>query len=408
MKAEPEHKVIYVLIVSAHNVPGLATLISLGCDIHKVILISTSGSGFYDATERLKGVITQLNPNWLIEIWPKSMNLSGESYQEMMKWVQQEVKPYYQRHEDYHWMINITGGTKIMPIALLDALPWTEVHYKAFNYPHLQRWRHQPVYEPLEDKTIETLSVKSALETYKVIEQIKPNPLDINPEAVKLANDIWQAYLTYDESNPTHPHHILTMKLQKAWALGENTKSVNWPLTDWLPLSEDETLAWFKKLEVISSGSVQVMEGKVYFPGSSPKKRHKAFQRWLKGLWFETLISSWLDSIPGLLKSHRMQNIRVNDLKREIDFMLIKNNKLISIEAKVASAPGKAHKSSEIIQQIKSIQDIGQLETLLCISPLFDKMIESEDAKNDFYESCSANRIRLIKSRSDLINYCSE
>jgi hypothetical protein len=130
-------------------------------------------------------------------------------------------------------------------------------------------------------------------------------------------------------------------------------------------------------------------------------KKMKEWQKWVSGLWFERLISHWLTGQGMFKEAEVVSNVQILDTKRELDFVLLKQNNLYVIEAKVA--PSKQDKLNAIIRQMTSINTIGKLKQILAISPHFKKAINSEDAKNHFFDSCDDNAIDIVESREGLM-----
>lgn len=391
---QPSHQVInYVIIISEHNLPNLTSVISQPVLPKTLWLIHTSNLRFSEAAKRFKQVMNEDYPSLQVIIITATEGFSGENFAELKQWINQYLTPHYQTHTDEKWILNINGGTKIIPIQLIKALSWAEIHYKAMNQQTLQRWT-------LDDSVLPDYPLKAplplqAIRTYTPC-FVTHNKIDLNPQATAIAQKIWDAFLP---ENPNHPHRVLAQLFKTLWHTSD--APVGKMLTIDLNTIQTNDLtafkAWCKELAELDAQAISVNETQLTLPGKNNTK-NKNWKKWVAGVWLETLLAHWLTE-AGV--THFARSVEIREPTRDLDFVLIKQGNLQLIEAKVE--PVDETKLKDIIRQITSLVRAGKLEYYLFVSPLFDQSITNQQRKEDFYETCKQNHITVLSSKQQLL-----
>jgi hypothetical protein len=386
--------IIYVVIISDHVLPSFSALVSQPTTPERVLLIASQQ--FKLTALRFEQQLNALDPSIQVDRLDKA-KLSGESMHEMMQWIESEFLPYYQQYQTHRWILNVTGGTKIMPMALELAIDWHEVHYKSFKVNSLQRW--QLVNQKralLPDLVMQDVPIKAALSLYTEITTPRVNRISNESNALPMAQQLWDAY-----SSSAHIHHDLSRVLTHYWVEEREQHqqaSIEIPWSSFETKDIDALMAWCKHLAQLSLGTMLVSEQSLLLPGNKPKKSvHKDFKKWISGDWLENLVESWLDDAGIVYES----NVPIKDSDRELDFVTLKSGQLQVVEVKTAPARNEA--LNGIVRQITSIIAVGKLTNYLFVGPEFKPSINNEDKWQAFEAQCQANRIKLIFSREELI-----
>lgn len=390
----------YVVIVSGHNLPSLLGILAQPIPPQRVLLLATKGEAFQHAAERLKQVLVNLHAAIDVELLP-SNGLSGESMSEMQAWIDAYFMPIYQQHTDHDWILNITGGTKIMPMALASKIEWKEIHYKSFNDPMLQRWTGDEII--LAELGLPSISPLDALKTYTNVETGHDIDEHRTPEAIHLSNHIWQFYSQPRDNNP---HIALSEQLNLIWTKGRRDERYD-QASCLIPWSHFERVempvltAWCDQLVQFCRGALLITDAGLVVPANAPTKEDKHWKDWLAGLWLETLIEHWLISSELFSNNDILKNVKIKAQKRELDFVFMHRANLHVIEAK--AAPKDPEQLSEIVRQIKSVTEVGKLTNYLVISPYFEVLVNNAQRMKDFEDNCKANQIMLIKHREQFL-----
>lgn len=386
---------IYVVIVSDHALPSFSALVSQPTAPERVLLIASQQ--FKVTALRFEQQLNDLNSSIRVDRLDKAQ-LSGESMHEMMQWIESEFLPYYRQYQTYRWILNVTGGTKIMPMALELAIDWHEVHYKSFKVNSLQRWQMvNQRRELLTDLAMETVPIKAALSLYTEIDKSRINRVAKQADALIVAQQLWDAY-----ENKNHIHHDLSRLLTRYWVEEREQHqhaSIEIPWSSFETKDIDALMAWCKHLAQLSADAMRASEASLIVPGNKPKKsEHIDFKRWISGEWLETLVASWLDDANITYEA----NLPIKDTKRELDFVTLKAGQLQVIEVKTAPAGDEALNS--IVRQITSVTAVGKLTNYLFVGPEFKSSVNNIDKWLDFETQCKANRINILFSRQELIS----
>jgi len=399
---------LYFVIISGHNLPSLIPI--LETQPEKVVLIVTSFFAGKSPPELFKQQIKNNLPATEIEML-SSENLGGECLTEMEAWSQKHFCPYFDQHkDDYRCILNMTGGTKILPLVLETLVDWDEVHYKGQKIEFLQRWQvKNKTRVPLDNLQLSQIPPLVGLNLYTETTEGSTNRIDQLPQAANTAQVIWNYYQDYADTGTENIHIDLSKRLADVWLeldkYQEKKVMIPWSEFDHSP----EALApWLKQLSTLtppdldpiltlSNHGVEIPGNKL---GSSKRgKLRDDWKDWISGLWLETLTHTWLQELNIEIAT----SVKIKNRKRELDFVLMHQHALHVIEAKAAPSPQGA--PSDIIRQIKSVDAIGMLQNYLLISPYFSKVdyIKAQQF-DDFKKSCKQNKIKLLSSKEELLD----
>lgn len=403
-----ERPILYTVVVSGHNLPNLASILSY--QPAHVALVVSDNPKFLDLAERLSEQIKAHLPDLQITQF-QSRGLGGECLEEIQQWTSKHLVPFYEGNKhNYRWFLNVTGGTKIIPMALESVLPWDEIHYKGFNLPSLQTWQFDHGVRTLLSNPVEQtpygLSSIEALSLYTNVKRGSVNRVEQSDSALVRAKEIWDMYKDYAETGKPNVHSDLSRVLNDVWSkrkqglFQEKEVLIKWSEFEF---SEQDIRAWLEGMipEVAGVQVCYANEFGVWIPGnklgsSRADKARKDWQKWVSGLWLETLAAGWLDS----WELNFDRSVDIVGKKRELDFVVLHKEQLQVVEAK--AAPNLEDSLHEIIRQIRSVRDIGMLKNYLLISPYFKTLI-SDKSWADFEESCGVNEIQLCTSKEDLL-----
>ncbi|WP_044414385.1 PDDEXK family nuclease [Thiomicrospira microaerophila] len=390
----------YVVIASGHNLPSLVPL--LDYRPQRVTLI-VSDFIKQQTRERIEALIAKHLPQtqWVMLDLKKR---SGDAISDITDWINQDFVPEYQSNATtYDWILNVTGGTKLLALLLETAVDWQEVHYKSLTSPLVQRWTyHNKQRQILSEKVINHIDTLDALSLYTDYTLTENNRIEDSPNAINIAEKIWQHY----EQPADNIHQALSVVLQKEWSnSAHKTKELRLEIDLFKNYPEEEVLNWFSQLaDLIPDSDICRLENKtLILPGnklgsSKHDKLRKDWKKWISGIWLETLIHYWFEQ-QGIQVA---RNVKIKDQNRELDFVLLYQHNLHVIEVK--NAPPHNKDMSDIIRQIKSVTEIGMLKNYLFISPYFEKVNQDNLQKiDDFKMNCKLNQIALIASKQQLI-----
>lgn len=389
---------VYVVIISHHNLPNLLSLLAQPSPPERVLMVASSS--FRGLAQRLEQQIHALLPNTQVDTL-SSDGLSGESMQEMHQWIADQFMPYVNQYADRDWILNATGGTKIMPMALEKAIAWSQIHYKAFNDAKLQGWTGDN--QILPDVVLPSIEPLQALQVYTDIDNSHQNMIDANPSAIAVAEQIWHYY---EQDRHNNPHIALSEALNCIWGIGRDEKmyqqkTISIPWESFVDVELSIIQNWCKTLGQLSDDAMQITDEGIIIPANKPTSSGKDWKDWVSGVWLETLITSWLCQDLGFDTSEFAKNVKIKGQKRELDFVFLHKSNLQVIEAK--AAPIDKDHLNEIVRQIKSVTEVGKLTNYLIISPYFEKIVNNAQRMKDFEESLKANSIKLIRSKQALL-----
>lgn len=402
--------ILYTVIVTGHNLPNLFSV--LAYKPQRVLLVASDTSFYLKQAERLRQQIVALLPEVKITLL-NSHGLGGESLPEAQTWVEKNLLPFYEQHKtEFKWFLNVTGGTKILPMLFESLLPWDEIHYKALKLDDLQVWQFENGQRHFLPSPAHYLSVHlsplEALQLYTEAKEGSLNRIDASEDSAAIAMQIWAFYEDYANTNIENVHTELSRVLNEVWE-NENHPSYAFPevLIPWdeFDYERSELVTWIKRLAALSKQFPVCLftEQGVTIPGnklsgnSKATKYRKDWKKWVGGLWLETLMNEW--AAESGVKFSR--GVQVDEQTRELDLVTLHKQQLQVFEAK--AAPFLKNGLSSIVRQIKSVQDIGMLQDYLVISPYFKKVVNNPERFDSFEKNCKRNGIKLITSEAEFL-----
>lgn len=384
---------VYVCIVSDHNLPDLEAVLTF----KPVAVMLLATPYFKQAAQRLQQQILQALPNCQVEL--PTMDISGTSLVQAQRWAAKVLSPRLAQLATPQ-VLNLTGGTKALALAMLYAHPWQECHYKAFKSSLLERFTivsGQP--EPLSDKPLTAATIDQAVRLYCDISYAPHLP---SACALTLARQMWQG-LEQDDVGLL----ALFAVFGAVWVTGRERvdwkqQSVAWPLSQL-----DNTLGvvtWFEQLQVLDPERLFIAEQQLHFPGNNRHRKCNGLRQWISGGWLEELVYYWLSEV--LAEQHLALNVRSqtnadNYSQREADILLLHHGVTWVMEIKADVPPGQS--LSDMENQLSgNAERYGKTSKILFIGPELTKKLRLEDKWDSFSGRCRGNNVHVCTNRQDL------
>lgn len=392
---EPELPTALLIPISDHNIGQLYNC--LIADYQTVILLASSD--FKRQLNRFTLVLKSIKPD--ISLLEANLPADADDYAKLREFVETQL---LEKIKGYRLELNGTGGTKVIPIVLLDLLPIQRVYYKGVKHNYLQSWQPgQPQsYKPIP--LTSGISAEQALKLY--IDKMdlagdKTDPYSIHEQAIDIATEIWEQYLKKDSAM----HWLVTAPETAIWAASKVEQAIK--LT--IPKQHQQNPAWqnwFTKLAAFSQGQLNYLHPALTL-NSHKSKKHPAnqFKRWLSGDWLEQLVQSWLAEIlpkNQLLYGVKPSTTGEQGANRELDFICFHNTAGYVIETKVTTAPDQT--PNKMVQQLVSLaENFGKLKKVLLLSPLFFLEKDDKNAQQQFKEYCKSHNVTLCRDKAELL-----
>lgn len=409
MEAE---KWTYVVVISEHNIAELYS-----CLHFKPARVITIASPYFsNENERFCQILSSRLPDCHISS-PSTEGLNGDNFLGTLRWAKQMLLPQFNPEEK--WVLNVTGGTKAMILALEKSLSWDEIHYKSVRDPQLETWRLVQDEDALMSFSksnckidIECdLTVLEAMNLYPIkLHKDKTEHFVSSPPVLALAEEIGA---TIDDAD--HIHFKLEAQLEKVWRRDKKYTDA-WQLIPWHDFNAEseqalnEIQAWCEKVanqcDRILALSEQGLSVLCQYKRSDPRLSEK---RWLEGRWLEDLLVVWLKE-AGIVDEHIHKGLNIKTLDEkdnqgselEIDLCILRHQKLYMIEVK-AGVPNY-RKLSDAVRQITRFNKNTMANKGLFIGPWAVDKLTDIRTKN-FTALCKGSRIRSLKSKQELLDF---
>ncbi len=416
----------YIVIISDHNITE--TFACLHFMPQRVITVATKT--FKKQARRFQQVLENKLPG--IQFCDvDTHDLVGESFYETIAWIPNNLTlNFYPQHKQ---VLNVTGGTKALSIALEKGINWFQVHYRSWNNSSIEIWEYdqttkklkhdlpvdQKFIEPI-GKLIEEFSVDDACLLY--LDHIeKDKTLYFKPElslAIQVMETIWSCLDHQD-----HPHSIIANHLSSHWY--EKTRVKNrdgWILLTWDTLvspttNKSKMKLWCNSLADICNDIFKIEDNglniRLRFKknigfSKSEAKRASDQQKWLISVWLEDLVYHWLNDggIPanhlhtGMFIKTDKEYEKSHGSERELDICLFYHQAIYIIEIKAGFKDRNDFK--EAIRQLASITAIIGARRILFLGPWATRIYnENKDENESIARGCN---IHVITDKTSLLS----
>lgn len=337
----------------------------------------------------------------------------GTDLADFQSWLGEVLLPQLEQLPASYRVCNITGGTKMMAMALLTAsLGWSWLEYKAEGTNALQLIGFRS--GNLEGINRTDLEVASPVDVARLysehVQQTNGNMIFMHPESVCQAQKLWDALQSH-ESTLLGLFGDKDQGLEKIWMYGPgqeefNHKQLRISAPEFVGQEQfsTEQMQWLERWSELSPSSFKLSNKQLILPGN--KDRRDPLRRWLSGDWLEQLAHAWLCTrIPA---KHICMNVRVrpeNETnsslgERESDILVHFKDRTSIVEAKTDLPPGQ--KITESIRQLASITErFGRTTKVLFIGPQLKQ--KHEDKLEELKLRCRAEGIFLAFDKDSLL-----
>ena len=395
-------KSVYVCLVSDHNIVELEA-----CLLHKpsdLVLVVTEKMA--EAAARLKKVIEKKLPETRVHITKSTAKypLKGEEVENAFKWVSKVLKPALKSLKAEKYGLNMTGGTKILALAVAQARQWDWIDYKGWGNEKLESFALNNT-QQVKKHTPPVIDVISAVALYaNECVQSKESPwshLDAAARAV-LAQEIWDALEGETTASDQGLSYLFELFAQAWYPKTQDRIEIDPAKADFDGSRFND---WIEKFQKLLPNSLR-REGHALHFGA--EKRQKNWRQWIGGGWLEELAYAWLKN-AGLPEEQMALNLRDNAdsaQSREVDLAAVHRGTLMIIEAKADKDSKTQAKSFE--EQISSIGErYGRSTKLLFLGPEAQRSIKAKgknkNAWTDFEKRCKGSHVSVITSRAALL-----
>ena len=416
----------YIVIISDHNITE--TFACLHFRPKRVITVATKA--FKKQSIRFQEVLKKKLPG--IQFYDTDTDgLIGESFYETTAWIPNNLTPHFcPQHKQ---VLNVTGGTKALSIALEKGINWFQVHYRSWNSRSIEIWEYAQSTRELKQNLlqdqkfiepvgilIEEFSVDDACLLY--LDRIeKDKTLYFKPEfpiAIQTMEAMWACL-----DQPEHPHSIIAKQLALHWYEKSKDETIDeWALLPWESvlsptISKAAMSSWCNSLAAICDDILKIEDSglrvRLKFNKNitiSKKEAKRAFdqQKWLISTWLEDLVYHWLND-AGIPANHLHTGMYIKTDKeseqsqgseRELDICLFYHQAIYIIEIKAGFKSRNDYK--EAIRQLASITAIIGAKRILFLGPWATKIYnENKDENESIARGCN---IHVITDKTSLLS----
>jgi hypothetical protein len=393
------HATLLMLLVSEHNVAELESALHLQPD--EIWLFSTLS--FDDAARRLQMVIKQYLPATEVKKLTSENHDIHRNASELAAWgkqnLRQQVDGYRQR--GWYTILNITGGTKLIPMVFSNQAEWDALHYDAAETSKTQIWSLQEQ-RWLSDNCRTNVTIEQQLRLY--LERVEQK---VDKQQLDSAHSLTVAQLLHDASLASyrshhHPWHTLDRLIRNhgsdLWHDRQDDKWHTQPIT---PAEFNELQAICHQLNQLGN-FITLSQTTITLP-TAKHKPSKAWREFIDGRWFEYLVAHWLHQHPPqawqIMTNVDIYRDKEGMGQRDID-LVVRNEKkqLLLIELKVDTSDYRKDSG-----QLASLKDAvgAKLDSLLLCAPQYYRSIKDPAATQS---RVKPSRIGLAFNREAVIN----
>lgn len=414
------YPVAYVCVVTDFNLPNLQACLTRRPE-HALLVIS-GRAGLDAAARRLSKVLKDRLPGTRIHMLDRNhtrCELSGDHVADAIPWIKAILTPRLDRLRDQgiRPMLNLTGGTKALAIAMAHGYDWDTIDYKperseAMESFRFGRDRALEIVEATPPSSQALLPLDVARLYAEHVEEAHSSELsDIgNTDAIRLAKHIWQA-----QSNRDPGLHALFDALTGIWSAGRGRDCWAKPIVtlSWKEFSDakpKQLQGWMEQINTLSPDAFEWNNAKISLPGNKARGLGQELRRWLSGDWLEQLAHCWLLE-AGLPCTAIIRNLKSADdpresaTSRETDLFIHYRDRTSLVEAKAGLPP--LHSPAELERQVSSLGDhrFGRTRKSLLISPLLRNRLTARQGLENFELRCQANRVTLLTDKDGLSDF---
>lgn len=411
--------ILYLCVVSKFNTAELEACLTR--KPQHIALIVSDYEPFSLVARRLVTSLKMRLPEHQIDVLDYDYTqhpLSGDDVQECQQWVQAVLVPYLQqpKFQSLQPVLNATGGTKAMSLALSTGYPWVLIDYKPSAQAQLQvlkpLFQGQGLVSFLAEPSL-PLQEANPLEIAHLYadnpRQDPTNPLTETPLSAALAQELWEAL-----SQRNQALLRLFQGFEAIWSKGRNNpaydqKQLSLTGTEFWgtePIAP-EAINWLQRLKQLAPTAVEINEQQINLPGNKAQKTARHWRNWVSGDWLEQWVYLQLKDW-GIPESAIARNLTLADEKnrngsqREADLMIHFQGKTYLIEVKADLPPDGRLASLE--EQVSSLGErFGLTKKLLFVGPQLRHYLEhNASSQHSFALRCKASDIDLCLTLEDL------
>jgi hypothetical protein len=337
--------------------------------------------------------------------------LTGEDMATDLIWLGEVFKPAYEQLAAScdEVILNMTGGTKLFLMMLIDFAPWTRLHYQAYQHDYIQVLGRDgvvgneaimPAVRPLrlQRKLSYTHSISPiehcTLYNFKV-QARRASAVRSMPEALTVATLLHESAVQaygYEKDGFQHTAWgVLSSYIadKKLWHEPEGDQAlIGWE--DLLPagsvISQKQMVVLLEQLNSLGP-YISWSEDGISLPLPSRKdKKVKAWIKFIESEWFELLIEHWLKKIApaSVVQSSIEVKGEQGDGGREADILWVNKGNLSVFELKVDFHSSQARKQS--LHQLDSLGNrLGLVSRVMVMSP--EVLLKMDDNAVQMYSA---------------------
>lgn len=405
---------VYVCSMSEYNLPEFESCLLRRPEY--VVLVVSDFEKIKDAADRFTRVIEARLPGIQV-IRPdllSQQSFDGRDLQSIQTWLEQILSPQLASLPvDYPQVCNLTGGTKVMALALMAAsIPWAWLEYKADGAQKLQKLENkQGKLTPLAAEELAPAAPLNVAKLYSdQVRENKENKVIASPNSQDQAQKLWDGLEQQNTALKTIFGNA-TSGLEMLWMYGLKAPNYNKKM---LTLKSQEfigetafskeQLQWLDAWAALKPTSLEVTNNQIILAGN--KNSRDDLRRWLSGDWLEQLTYNWLaEEIPtqslAMNVSIRPESSdNSSSGERESDLLVHYQGRTSLVEIKTDLPPNENFASA--IRQLASLSDrFGRTNKVLLVGPQLTQ--KHQNRLEDLVLRCNAEGILLAFNKADLL-----
>ncbi|KAA0874798.1 PDDEXK family nuclease [Nitrincola tapanii] len=380
--------ITYICIASEFNVPELEACLAV--QPSDLVLIVSNFEKACQGARRLASTVERAIPGIRVHRPDEREPFDGEDILAVQHWVRTTLIPYLAQHisANNQQILNFTGGTKALSLALITNLNCRYLHYKGMGKSRIQVLQQdgQQLLSGSGDIEPVTATPLQVAQLYAGDVKIGTGLRGQEELTSALANDIWRALKEEDAG-------LLQLfnALDRIWSEGRGTaafsdSSLAFSLDELLQgqVPESTLVGWLNRFAQLNTHYFCLQQNRIIIPGNGARKQGKYLRRWISGEWLEELAVNWLQQ-GGMPAAHIARGViadsqasNLSESGRETDLFVHHRGRSYLVEIK-ADLPHDANmRSAE--HQLASLGDrFGKTQKVLFIGPqLQHKLIEDQ------------------------------